>query len=463
MTAPGASAMRDEDWRSLTSAIEHGTCILMLGPNAFVADFDGETLPVAVGLARWVLNELKDRLGPGDADVDPAKPWTVAQLAVEKEDAYTLLSWAQDFYKQHDTVSDALRTLASLPFELVINASPGFTAERAFREAKPATHGTFYSWTAQAHTDMPDPSRSAPVVYRLFGALEVDDSVPLTEHDRFEYLVAVIKDFPPLPAKLLSRLRDRKQSFLFVGFDLAQWQLRMLIHVLANNVQRVYKSFALELDKSGVDGDARMFYAAGHKVHFVDMDITAFASELAARVPSDVDHSKTIGAEPSSNGPPAPRAVPAVASEPMLDPSAPTVFVCHAHEDAAFAARLTDGLRANNINVWIDKDELTGGDVWNNEIEVSLRNAVNYCVVLRSENLRRKTKSYVNKEIKIALDIQQYCSDERVFLIPAIIDHGDNIKRELQGLQAIDLTESDGVDQLVRVIRRDMRAASAQS
>ena len=113
MAAPGAGAMRDEDWRSLTSAIAHGTCILMLGPEAFVADFDGETLPVAVGLARWVLEEkLKDRLGPDDADVDPSNPWTVAQLAVEKEDAYTVRSWAKDFYDTHDTVSEALLTLA---------------------------------------------------------------------------------------------------------------------------------------------------------------------------------------------------------------------------------------------------------------------------------------------------------------------------------------------------------------
>ena len=122
MTAPGAGAMRDDDWRSLTSAIENGTCILMLGPDAFVADFDGETLPVAVGWARWILNEkLKDRLGPDDADVDPSNPWTVAQLAVDKEDAYTLRSWAKDFYDTHDTVSEALHTLASLPFELIIS------------------------------------------------------------------------------------------------------------------------------------------------------------------------------------------------------------------------------------------------------------------------------------------------------------------------------------------------------
>ena len=86
MTAPGAGAMRDEDWRSLTSAIENGTCILMLGPDAFVADFDGETLPVAVGMARAGCSTRSSRTGsaPSDADVDPSNPWTVAQLAVDE-------------------------------------------------------------------------------------------------------------------------------------------------------------------------------------------------------------------------------------------------------------------------------------------------------------------------------------------------------------------------------------------
>jgi hypothetical protein len=459
MTAPGAGAMRDDDWRSLTSAIENGTCILMLGPDAFVADFDGETLPVAVGWARWILNEkLKDRLGPDDADVDPSNPWTVAQLAVDKEDAYTLRSWAKDFYDTHDTVSEALHTLASLPFELVISTSPGLTAERAFQQAKPATHSDFYDWTAPARTSMPDPSRTAPVVYSLFGSLKNSDSVLLSDHDRFEYLVSVIKENPPLPEKLLSRLRDRKQSLLFVGFDLVQWQLRMLMHVLANNVQRVYKSFALELDKSGVDGEARMFYTAGHKVHFVDMDIATFAAELGTRMPRAVDEATTTAAEPSGNG-----SLEPATPEPIPDPGSPTVFVCHAHEDAAFAARVSDGLRANSINVWLDKDALGGGDSWNHEIEESLQHDVNYCVVLQSVNLRHKAVGYVNKEIALALDRQQQYREPRIFLIPAVIDAQENILRELDALQAVDLTAADGIDRLVRVIRRDMDLASRQT
>ena len=434
--------MRDEDWSSLTSSIENGTCILMLGPDAFMADFEGETLPVAVGLARWVLKEkLRSRLGPEDANLDAADPWTVAQVAAAKEDAYTIRSWAKDFYESHDTVSDAVRTLASLPFELVINTSPGLTAEKAFQDLKPGTHTEYYDWTAPARTTMPSPSKESPVVYNLFGSLKSKDSMLLSESDRFEFLISVIKENPPLPEKVLSRLRDRRQSFLFIGFNLAQWQLRMLIHVLANNVQRVYKSFALELKGVGLDGAARMFYTMGHKVHFVDMDLTAFAAELRERLPDEVVGVSDVEAPPGGRA---------------LGPDAPTVFLCHAHEDAAFAAKVSTGLKANGINVWLDQDALGAGDDWNQEIEQWIRRDVNYCVVLQSTSLRHKAVGYVNKEISLALDRQQQYRRPRIFLIPAFVDGAENILEELDVLQSVDLTTADGIDRLVRVIRRDL-------
>ena len=201
-----------------------------------------------------------------------------------------------------------------------------------------------------------------------------------------------------------------------------------------------------------------MFYTAGHKVHFVDMDIATFAAELGTRMPRKLDDVTTAAGEPSGNGSPEP-AVP----EPLLDPGAPTVFVCHAHEDAAIAARVSDGLRANSINVWLDKDALAGGDSWNQEIEESLQHDVNYCVVLQSVNLRHKSVGYVNKEIALALDRQQQYREPRIFLIPAVIDAEENILRELDNLQAVDLTAADGIDRLVRVIRRDMDLASRQT
>lgn len=471
MPAETIDAMRDDDWRSLTSAIENGTCILMLGPDAFTVDVDGATLPLAVALARWVLDDkLRDRLGPDDIGVDPAKPWTVAQVAIAKEDAYTVRSWAKDFYDSHDTVSEELQTLASLPFELVISTSPALTAERAFRDAKPDTHGDFYDYTAPARTGMPDPTRRAPVVYNLFGSLKNTESMLLSDHERFEYLVSVIKETPPLPEKLLSRLRDRKQSFLFVGFDLMQWQLRMLIHVLANNTQRTYKSFALELDEAAVDGETRMFYTAGHKVHFVDMDIATFATELRARVPrapDDMATTDTARTDTATTDMPTTKVADVErgtrAPEPVFDAGAPTVFMCHAHEDAAVAERVSDGLRANRINVWLDKDALAGGDSWKEIIEGQIQRDVNYCVVLQSANLLHKSDGFVNREINLALDRQLEYRFPRVFLIPAIIDGEENRLWELHKLQSVDLAAPDGIDRLVRVIKSDMDLASRQT
>ena len=159
----------------------------------------------------------------------------------------------------------------------------------------------------------------------------------LTDSDRLDFLVSVIAENPPLPRKLTSTFRDAQQSFLFLGFDLGQWQLRMLMYVVLSDVHRGNKSFALELDGAGLDAEAVRYYLRGHKVHFVDEDLPRLVDGLVARI-----------------GP-----IPAVAprtSAVTVEPGAPTVFLCHAHEDAAFAARLANELRRNNINVWLDRD-----------------------------------------------------------------------------------------------------------
>jgi hypothetical protein len=436
---PAVQPMREADWTSLTASIEGGTCMLMLGPDAYVADFDGEELPVAVALARFV----KERLGAGFADLDPSRPWAVAQAAVAAEDAYTLRGWAQDFYEQHDTVSEPLATLASLPFRLIVNTSPGFSAENAFQRAKPDTYVDFYDRTAPARIGLPDPRPDAPVVYNLFGSLHQPSSVILSENDRFDFLISVITESPPLPQKLTSALCDPRQSFLFLGFHLAQWQLRMLTYVVLRKVQRDNKSFALEFEPNGLDDGARLFYTRGHKVHFVDMDLATLTRELDARV-----------RRTPLNG--------ATRSSPAAAPGAPTVFVCHAHEDAPFAARLADGLRTNGVNVWLDRDNLRGGDAWDDVIERVLDREVQYVVVLQSAGLKAKDVGYVNKEITLAVDRQTYYRFPRRFVIPAVIDSAASLLPELERFQSVDLTASDGVDELVRTIRRDLDVASRQ-
>jgi TIR domain/SIR2-like domain len=445
VTVSTIGAMRDEDWISLTTAIESGGCILMLGPDAFIANFDGETLPVAVGLARYV----KDRLGPQYAYLDPFKPWSVAQVAIATEDAYTLIGWAEKFYEQYDTVSDTLHNLASLPFKLVINTSPGFSAEKAFRGVKSHTYSDFYDRTANAREDLPDPTTEAPILYGLYGSFTQPSSMILSENDRLDFLISIISENPPLPTKLTSAFCDPNQSFLFLGFNLGQWQLRMLTYAVLRKVQRSNKSFALEFERDGLDEEAILFYLSGHKVHFVDLDLPTLAQELRTRV--QVHEVAQVRHEPSMRH---------VDTVPALD--APTVFICHAHEDAAFAAQVATGLQTNNINVWLDKDSLRGGDDWDAAIERVLQEEVQYVVVLQSESLKAKDVGYVNKEIDLALKHQAYYRPPRIFLIPTIIDSARSELDLLSAYQFVDLTTTDGINELVKTINRDLDAASRE-
>ena len=64
----------------------------------------------------------------------------------------------------------------------------------------------------------------------------------------------------------------------------------------------------------------------------------------------------------------------------------------------------------------------------------------------------------MNKELKIALDLQSYHRVPRVFLVPAIIDDPANSLAMLKGLQSVDLVPPAGVIELVKAIRRDLDA-----
>jgi hypothetical protein len=429
-------AMRDADWASLVFAVEQGRCTLMLGPYAVSGVFEGERLPVHVALARYV----KDQLGPDYAHLDAWKPSSVAQAVLADHGAGALLTWVRQFYDVFDGDYGLLRDLAALPFELVINSSPGLSAHKVFLEAKPRTYSDFYDHTAPGRPEMPDPSIEAPVVYHLYGSLDQPSSLILSDSDRLDFLVAVISNEPPLPPKLRSTLCDPERSFLFLGFDLGQWQFRVLLHVLARDAPR-YKSFALELAGPPLDAETRDFYWAGHKIHFITGDLAAFAGELRRRVRVEAAPAEPVG----TNG------------QQALPPDAPLVFICHASEDKESAQRVADGLAANGIDTWFDRDDLEGGDEWDPLIQSTITERANYVVVLQSASLLAKHEGYVNQEITLALGRQERFQQDLRFVIPVVIDDPKNLRADLKRWQAIDLTAQTGIDDLVRAIKRDLK------
>ena len=431
--------LREDDWASLSATVSQGKCTLMLGPDAVSGQLEGQHMHAHVALATYVKERLADSPDPPQLDLlDPERPSSVAQVA--REDPATIGRWISDFYELFEVDADVVSTLASLPFPLVVNTSPGPSVAQAFKERKPGTQSAHYDLRSTQKKLMPDPDPSAPVVYHLYGVAAEPQSMILSDSDRLDFIVAAASNNPPLPRNLLSHLQDVDHTFLFLGFDLDDWQFRILLHLLARNVSRRYKSFAFDLDANPVHPATREYYLSGHKIHFFRGEVAKFVHELSERVDKLTSRSDdSPGAD-------------------VLPPDAPTVFLCHASEDKAHAERVAAGLRDSGIGTWLDKEDLRGGDQWDEMIRHTLGDVVDYVVVLQSGNLKRKAaeRSYVNREIRMALKVQEEYAFPRVFLIPGLLDGPENRRGELEDYHEIDLSGSNGIQALVRTIKRDL-------
>ena len=321
-----------------------------------------------------------------------------------REDPLTLSRWIAEFQREYDVDDEMLNDLAALPFPLVVNTSPGFTVFDAFAGAKPRTRKEYYNLNAPGATMMPEPTRDEPVIYHLYGVFEQPESMILSDSDRLDFVIAVASGNPPLPRNLLSQMQDIDRTLLFLGFDLADWQFRILLHVLARNVSRRYKSFAFDLDADPVDPATEDFYRRSRKIHFFRGELPLFTRELRRRVQELGAQGVEISADAQAGA-----------------PDAPVVFLCHASEDKAKVEQIAGELRRNGLRTWLDRENLRGGDRWDSLIQRTLHDSVDYVVVAQSQHLTRKAeqRSYVNREIKIALEVQEEYANPRGLSSPS--------------------------------------------
>jgi hypothetical protein len=85
-------------------------------------------------------------------------------------------------------------------------------------------------------------SPERPLVYHLFGQLEVPDTLVLTEDDYLDYLIGVTRNRSRIPARVLRATNDA--SLLFLGFRLDAWDFRVLFRsILDSEGKAIRKKF----------------------------------------------------------------------------------------------------------------------------------------------------------------------------------------------------------------------------
>lgn len=126
------------------------------------------------------------------------------------------------------------------------------------------------------------------------------------------------------------------------------------------------------------------------------------------------------------------------------------VFLCHSSNDKEIVEDIYNILIEDGIDAWLDRKNLTPGEEWQIEIPRALRN-VDIVIVFLSSNSVTK-EGYVQREIKIALDIADEKPEGTIFIIPTRLEDC-NIPSRLSKFQAVDLFNKNGYKNLLKSLQ----------
>ncbi len=128
------------------------------------------------------------------------------------------------------------------------------------------------------------------------------------------------------------------------------------------------------------------------------------------------------------------------------------VFLCHASEDKEVVRELADRLEAAGLDAWLDEREILPGQEW----ELEIRKAITRCravvVVLSADSVDKR--GFVQKELRIALDLADEQPEGAIFVIPLRVGEAQ-VPGRLKKWQYLDYQSPGWFERLEAALRPD--------
>jgi TIR domain len=127
------------------------------------------------------------------------------------------------------------------------------------------------------------------------------------------------------------------------------------------------------------------------------------------------------------------------------------IFISYARADIDRVYPLYEVLKTYNFELWFDRDNLVPGQNWQNEIARSIRKARVFLLFISSTWV--KSRSYVQKELKLALDVFQEMPSDEAFIVPVRLDNC-TVPDELSKLHWMDLWDNTEITKLAAILMK---------
>jgi len=137
------------------------------------------------------------------------------------------------------------------------------------------------------------------------------------------------------------------------------------------------------------------------------------------------------------------------------------VFLSYASQDAAAVERIAAALRAAGVEVWFDKNELTGGDAWDAKIRKQIKECTLFVPVI-SAATQARLEGYFRIEWKLAAQRTHAMAEAKTFLLPVVIDGTPDaeahVPEEFRAVQWTRLTGADTMPVFARGVQTILNA-----
>jgi hypothetical protein len=282
---------------------------------------------------------------------------------------------------------------------------------------------------ALGRTDSPWDERR-PIVYHLLGRVETQGrnamprNVVLSDEDLIEMICALnSEDQHREPTNLLNELATN--HLLLLGCSFSDWLARFFLrapkqrrrHLDSIDNRPITKLEYIVDDFAPQDRNMVLFvqnfknssriYRTGNVIEFVK----ELHKRWSARHPEEVNRA----AVPKK--PPIPQR-----EKTNAKPDRGKLFISYPHEDMDIVRRFKARLAGAGIHVWVDEDDLKGGDRW----APTIRKAIEACTIFMpvvSKASERRVEGYFRREWKMAVERNPaHFGARQQFIWPVVFD-----------------------------------------
>jgi hypothetical protein len=255
------------DWDFIIETIKEEKCILFLGPEIYTDPVNGEPIDHA-------LNEYLHVATNPDikAYYENDGLYLFSSRGKKTKTFYKVKSfYQQDF----DHTDNLFRKIAEIPFHLVVSMTPDDKLNNTF-EALNIRHNSAYYWMKNPpNSPLPSPSANSPMIYKLLGSIENQESMVLTHDDLFGYFESIFSG-NSMPEKLKRTIKDAN-NFIFLGISFEKWYMQMLLRILYIHNDFDFVRYA---SNQTISEDIKSFCFEQFRIEFVPTKIADFVNIL---------------------------------------------------------------------------------------------------------------------------------------------------------------------------------------